>query len=90
MYWTNPNIPFSGKLLCNSIPQSYYILNKCSSMDQYQTQSLIHVSLNLLYDNSNNETLETLSNIHFALIKGFVNHHKIRVSRMLPSLTRSD
>ena len=41
-------------------------------------------------DNSNNETLETLSNFHCALIKGFLNYHMIRINRMRSSLTRSD
>ena len=41
-------------------------------------------------DNSNNEILETLSNFHCALIKGFLNYHMIRINRMLSSLTRSD
>ena len=41
-------------------------------------------------DDSFNETLETISNFHHALIKVFLNHHLFEAGRMRFSLTRSD
>ena len=41
-------------------------------------------------DDSFNETLETISNFHHALIKVFLNHHLFEAGRMLFPLTRRD
>ena len=85
-----PNIPFSGKLPCNSILQSSCIPNIFYEYG-IMSNSIIYSCLSQSYnDDSINETLETLSNFHSALIKDFLNHHMIRECRMRSSLTRSD
>ena len=52
--------------------------------------NIILIFLSILYDDSINKILETLSNFYSALIKDFLNHQSIRANRMQSSLIKSD
>ena len=55
-----------------------------------QTQIHIHINSLSNSDDSNDEALKILSNLHPALAKDFVSHLEMRIHRMTSSLIRSD
>ena len=61
------------------------------SMESCQTQTHIHIDSQLTNDNSNEEALETLSNLLPTFgQKTFQSHLGLRIHRMRSPLTRSD
>ena len=60
------------------------------SMESCQTQIYIHINSQLTNDDSNEEVLETLSNLFSAAKRLFSNHLGLRIYRMRSPLTRSD
>ena len=55
-----------------------------------QTQLHIHIDYPLINDDSNDEILETLSNLHSTLIKDFLSHLKMIIHRITSPFTKSD
>ena len=66
-------------------------LNMFMSMESCQTQTHIHIDSQLTNNDSNEEALETLSNLLSAFgQKIFLSHLGLRIHRMRSPLTRSD
>ena len=66
-------------------------LNMFMSMESCQTQTYIHIDYQLTNNDSNEEALETLSNLLPTFgQKIFLSHLGLRIHRMRSPLTRSD
>ena len=66
-------------------------LNMFMSMESCQTQTHIHIDSQLMNDDSNEEVLETLSNLLPAFDQRFFSSHLgLRIHRMRSPLIRSD
>ena len=66
-------------------------LNMFMSMESCHTQTHIHINYQLTNNDSNEEVLETLSNLLLAFgQKTFLSHLGLRIHRMRSPLTRSD
>ena len=60
------------------------------SMESCQTQIHILIDSLSINDDSDDKALETLFNLHPALVKDFLSHQVIKMHRMSSSFTRSD
>ena len=84
-----PNIPFSGKLPCNSILQSSLYPEYAR---EYRIMSHLNIysyrfSINQWWLKWNNRILY---NLYLTLVKDFLSHLEMRIYKMSSSLTRSD
>ena len=59
-------------------------------METYQTQTHIHIDSPSISDDYNDEVLESLSNLHPALVKYFLSHLEMRMHRTTSLFTRND